>query len=215
MIPLRVTATLAGQVQLRDPIALDGLLAWAVCLRDAIPPAVTPAEFVPVEVPLAREPGGRFHLASLAEYAVETYAKRYLHRRFPFAEAMGMAPSITRLRLTAGPAKSYRIPTETAHLCDDALTWWCVGDADEIRALLALVGYVGKKRSVGLGKVARWDVVECETWPGFPVLRDGKPLRPLPEDWPGLAVPGSAYRRLTYPYWLRGDEVFCAVPEAS
>ena len=53
---------------------------------------------------------------------------------------------------------------------------------------------------------------ECEPWDGFPVMRDGKPLRPLPPDWPGLVDPEMGYSCVTYPYWLAEAEDVCAVP---
>ena len=106
------------------------------------------------------------------------------------------------------------MPLETMHLRGDAMTWWCIGDREEIASLLrGCIGYLGKRRAVGHGPIARWEVEPCETWEGFPVVRAGRPLRPLPLDWPGLASePETAYRVLAPPYWRRNREELCAVP---
>ena len=216
MEPLKVTATLAGAVCIPErPIALDALLAYATCLRDAVAPAFTEADIVPVEIPVQREPLGRFHLASIATFEVDERQLHYTNRRPPIAELQALSPSTKRIQISAGPNKGYHIPREHLHLANDTMTWWCVGDAARIRDLLKLIGYLGKRRAVGLGKVARWDVFPCDVWDGFPVVRDGKVLRNLPENWPGVADPDVSYATLTYPYWLQTREVLCLVPSQT
>ena len=70
--------------------------------------------------------------------------------------------------------KIHAIPEQLAHKHGNTQSQLIM-----VLALLALVGYVGKKRSVGLGPVDRWEVAPCEPWgDGFPVVDpDGKPLR--------------------------------------
>lgn len=214
MTPLVVRAHLRGAVCMpHGGVALDGLIAWAVATRDNLPPPANASECVAIDVPLAREPGGRFHLCSVAAYDVELRENRWLNRRFPLPEAQEMGSrKFRRINISAGAQKTYRLPLETFHVRDDVLTWWAIGDGPAVAELLGLVSYVGKKRSTGLGSVARWDVDPCEPWPGFPVVRDGKPMRHLPPDWPGLVDPPHAMRTLTYPYWDYVREELCAVP---
>lgn len=206
MIPLRVTAEIVGaMVNPGNRIALDALLGYAVCVRDNIAPAVTVDEMVAIEIPVARSECGRFHLASFSEQVVESRELRHLNKRPVIAEMQALGSSkIGRVQISAGPNKGYRIPLEAGHLEGDLLTWWCVGDEGEVRALLGLVHYLGKRRAAGSGKVARWLVELCEPWgDGFPVVRDGRALRPLPVDYPGVIERNRAIGALTYPYWLR------------
>lgn len=214
MTPLQVTARIAGPIALPErPIALDALLAYAVCLRDGIPPATLASEVQPVEIPVEREPGGRFHLASVGHYEIEQASLKHIHKRAPIEQYQALgSDKIRRVQITAGPNKSYRIPFELLHLVDDSITWWCVGEQGEIEALLQLVHHLGKKRSVGHGKVVRWTIEEMEPWDGFPVAVDGKPLRNLPADWLGLSDPVLAHGNLTYPYWRHDTEEICACP---
>lgn len=216
MTPIAVTARLRGAIALSNgPIALDALLAAAVCLRDGIPPATDEAGIVPIEIPVAREPGGRFHLATVSFGTTEEAEHRWTNRRFPLAEAQDMADAkLRRIQITAGPCKSYRLPLATGHLEGDELHWWCLGELDAVRDLLVTcVSYLGKRRAVGLGKVERWTVEPCEPWDGFPVVRGGLPMRPIPPDWPGLSPKvETAYRTITYPYWRRTAEELLAVP---
>jgi len=212
--PLCVTATLAGEIALpQGPLALDGLLAWAVCAREGL---AAPVEGIrPVHIPVALAPGGRFHLCSFSLAAWEAFGVRYVNRRFPLPEAQNMgAPSLKRILLSGGPCKSFRLPLESGHLRDDRLTWYLQGDRARVAELLQMVTGLGKRRGVGLGRVARWEVTPVEPWPGFPVVREGRPLRPLPVDWPGVSE-GAAreYRCVSFPYWLRAAEVECVVPD--
>lgn len=219
--PIGVTARLLGQVSMPDrPLALDALLAYAVVLRDHITPAATPEQVVPIEIPVEREPGGRFHLASHAVFTAEQRETRYQVKRSVIGEAQAMAPSLRRMQISAVHSKGYRIPFEAMHVRGDELRWWAIGDAAAVLALLDLVTHLGKKRASGLGRVREWLVEPCEPWgTGFPVVDPaGRPLRPLPLDWPGLAD-GCAVERctITYPYprTLNRDLHVCAVPWGS
>lgn len=214
MTPLLVRATLDGPVSLsRNGLALDALLASQVALRSGLPPPRTFADCQPIDIPIAKEPGGRFHLCSFATPSADARRLVYLSRRAPIEQYQTMGDTkIRRVNISSGANKSYRIPMEIMHAARDELTWWCFGDTAAVTDLLATVLYLGKRRAVGHGRVTSWSVEACEPWGGFPVVRDGKPLRPLPPDWPGLISPKLQYRTLDYPYWANGREVLCAVP---
>lgn len=215
MTHLVVIARLGGAISLpRGGLALDALLAAQVALREQLPPPRDASDCVPIEIPIAREPDGRFHLCSFSAAEYDAHALRYVNRRAPIEQYQTIGETkIRRVQITTGANKSYRIPMETKNAADDALAWWCIGDAEKIRELLTTALYLGKKRSVGLGRVLRWDVEPCEPWAGFPVVSpDGKPLRPLPADWPGLNVPRTEFRTLSFPYWDHSKEELCAVP---
>lgn len=212
-VPLRITARLGSGTALPyGPMALDALLAWAVAAREGF---LAPVDgYREIEIPVAREPGGRFHLCSFSVGEVVASEATWVNRRFPIPEAQALAePAFKRIQINAGAQKSYRLPLELQHFRDQTLTWFALGDAGRIADLLSLVTHLGKRRGVGHGWVREWHVEPCESWPGFPVMRDWHPLRPLPLDWPGLAEDAERrYCRATYPYWRRGDEVACAVP---
>lgn len=218
MNPLRITAKLRGAIALPErPLALDALLAYAVCVRDAIPMATVPSELVEVDIPVEKEPGGRFHLSTVGIYELDSAALRYVNKRAPVEQYQTIgSDKIKRVQITAGANKSYRIPMETLYLVDDTITWWCIGDENEIRSLLVLIHHLGKRRAVGLGQVARWDIEAMEPqqcWDGFPAVLDGMPLRNLPPDHPGVLPEAMrGYANITYPYWRRDTETLCAMP---
>lgn len=215
--PLSVSCRLAGPACIPSyPVAIDSLLAAAVCQVTGQPPAMSASDVVPVEIPIERAPCGRFHLASLGIFEVEKYTTGFTNRRFPLAEAQSMSDPkrMKRILVTGGATKSFRIPRVHSHIDARKIEWFCMGNRDEIGGLLPLITSIGKKRGVGLGPVVlgSWKIarVECP-WTGFPVLRNGVPLRPLPLDYDGLGEHSRAYRTLTYPYWDRRAEEELAV----
>jgi CRISPR type IV-associated protein Csf3 len=220
MEPLMITAEISGGICMPyNPLAIDALLAHSVVLRDHITPCSNPDEVVKIEIPLKREPEGRFHLCSHAVFVVESRENRYKNKRPVIAEAQNMGKSIKSIQINAGHSKGFRIPYEVFYLSGDEIRWWAIGDVDKVSDLLEFVTHIGKYRNVGLGKVRNWSVEPCEPWgDGFPVVLDGKPLRPLPEDWPGLS--GDVRKELstiTYPYprTLNPKLYVCAMPEVA
>lgn len=215
--PIVVRAHLRSSVSLpTDSVAIDALLASAVVLRDGITPATSEDELVPIEIPLERADGGRFHLASVGHFDVEEHELRHITRRAPIEEYKAHGKrKMPAVKTTAGADKGSRIPMPVVHPVGGVITWWAIAtDVDEVRSLLVLVSHIGKKRAVGVGRVDRWTVEPVEPWgPGFPiVLPDGIPARNLPDGWPGVRD-GAAqgWRCITYPYWQRSREEMCYV----
>ena len=219
MEPLQIVATLDGGVSFDRPIMLDALLGYALILQSGRDPALTEADLIDLgalglDRCVAKSACGRVYLTSAGAVSVEERELRYVHRRFPADVAQTpLGREMRRVNLSAGPAKSYRIPYERMHLRGDVMTWWCLGDADAIRPLLASITHLGRRRAVGNGRVVGWEVEPSETWDGFPCVVGGQPLRNLPVDWPGVA-PGCeiAWATLAPPYWQRSAEVECYVP---
>lgn len=213
MRSLHIVATLHGAIAVRSAnLMLDALLMSATATRDGLPP---PPPIRDIPIPVAKSPCGRVHLATQGFSKLEQAERRWKNRRFPIAEAQMFGDAkLKRINITGGPCRSYRIPLETSHVANDEIEWWCVGHAREVEALLTgWVGYLGHRRAVGLGRVMHWHVEECEPWDGFPVVRDGRPMRPLPIDYPGLAEDVErAIRCVAPPYWRRAEEELCAVP---
>jgi len=214
MEPLQVTAHMRGFVESSHPIHLDSLLAASVARRRGMPERIaTAGDIETIEIPLQLEPGGRFHMASAA-HAGRVLASRleHIHKRAPHEwYTVLCGDGVKRVNMGEEPDKSWRVPRH-GYLYD-RLTWWCAGDADAIRDLLRGVIHVGARRRHGIGRVARLEVEPCESWDGFPVVRDGKPLRNLPLDYPGLGerVPQRVLR-LTFPYYLGDGKEMLACP---
>lgn len=214
MTPLVVTAALRGPLELggtQAPIALDGLLAAVVARQRALPRPASPDELVPLEIPVQLEPGGRFHLASCGvPDGLLGHVTAHIHRP-PVARQLEQFTTLRQIDTGSEPNKQLRKPKIGALWRE--MRWWCIGDADAIRALLLDVRRLGHRRAHGRGEVTRWTVEPCATWDGFPVMREGKPLRNLPLDWPGLVEPVTAWARITFPFWMRELDEPLAVPK--
>lgn len=211
--PLRVVAHLSGPV-VSVPM-LDSMLAALVALIERLPAVIVGEPYAEVDIPIQREPGGRFHLCSAPIYREERYETRHRNRRFPILEAQMLAgPSLKRVNVQNGPTKSFRIPYQQAHLLDDRVLWYALGDRARFEEMLGLIDYLGKQRGVGKGRVVRWQVERVEEpWPGFPVVLDGTPLRPLPLDWPGVTRATRRLTPLSYPYHDQTRRAPCLVGE--
>lgn len=217
--PLRVEATLANGVMLpRGVLALDALLASVVAIREDLPPPLTEDDIVPIEIPVKRSKCGRYHLASFGVMSAELYEPRRGIRRpvVEYAKEFG-GRKVRSLNLKSGADKPTMAIGAAAHVENRAVVFWCVGDKAQVEALLGFVTHLGKRRGVGLGRVLRWAVEPVEPWgKWFPVVSpDGKPLRNLPVDHPGVDQ-GAAhvgYDNLTYPYWRDATRCECYVPE--
>lgn len=214
MTPLCITATLDGPI-MGSAIRLDALLMAAVARRDRLPPPEAwGAQPMPeVQIPVARSDCGRIYLASSSVCEEERggFETVYVNRRFPAAHAVRMAPRMRRVDQSSGLYKSYRIPRQVAHLVGDRVTWWCLGEREPVLALLHLISALGKRHAAGFGTVRAWSADPCDPWPGFPVVRDGRPLRPLPLDWPGLSEWDEEMAALMPPCWDRRAWARCAV----
>lgn len=181
--PLRVVARLA------DPVAgldthqahLDGPLSWAawqaytaVHGRHALPP-MGPDSVADFALPLAvwtrPAPGPVHPLAQTGDGQVwgwacsaavyETAALTRIEiRRKPAAEAMARWTADRRHHLATGPLKA-REGVVSAVLTRH-ITWWCLGEPDPVRDLLARLTHLGRHTRHGHGRVLDWEVTVDE-----------------------------------------------------
>ncbi len=184
---LQVTAELAtpicGDVPLLD--SLLELLMWgraggAQRLRRSDP---LPAE--PVHIPiLRRRIGGVLVACSSAPiYRVERDGREFLAKRLAVENAIDLEARERKV-VAVGNAtlKSYYMPLHVRQIA--RVVWLCLGTRRAILSLLRSTDAIGRKRSVGYGRVARWsaeyrpelaDVSWFAPSPQGPVL-----MRPLP-----------------------------------
>lgn len=211
--PIRVTAKLRGpMMRPSHGIYLDSLLMARVAVMEQRPPMEwrTEAERTDPEIPVALSPCGRLYLASAGLYEVECSERTFTNKRFPMGEAQSMGDlSLKRVLVGGGLSKGFRIPRELIHLVNDQIVWFAMGDVERTEEILSTVYGLGPRRGVGHGEVAEWKVERVEAWEGFPVVRDGAPLRRLPIGWPGLDGGRLTRGTLRPPYHERWREEEC------
>lgn len=207
MQPVCVVARLAGRA--KSLPHLDTLLEWVAFRRERgiAPPPVTPGEVRRIKIPLQRSRCERYWLCSDPEHVVSRLETDHVHYRFPLVPALQYgSEEIKAVSISGGARKSRRLPVQMLQVVGGKVVWWAIGDAEGILDHLAQVTHIGGMRAHGLGEVASWAVEPCESWgDGFPVIRDGVPLRALPADTPGVSAQhgGTGLDVIDGPRWMR------------
>ena len=209
MRSLTVTAHLATPPAISWPIMLDALLLGGLGARLG---AAHPSGWVDVDLstplPLARVEVGEEWWYACSQITPRALQAKSYTNRVPMVEEAARLTSAGSLNVAAGPDKRLRTPYyyRPGML---TLTWTCIGDAEEIGALLSHVTSIGKNRTHGCGWVQRWEIVE-----GGPDLAayHSPTVRHVPSTLP-LDVGGTSITRrfvpLRPPYWMRRDGVDC------
>jgi CRISPR type IV-associated protein Csf3 len=205
--PLRVEFTIETPMLVpRCPIMLDGLLAFGAVQRSH---KQGRRDFsAQEELPLARFGAGAdwvWQASALhIEYSSDSFAVNRT-RPFQFHDWVGESGRVWEvgsrdiLNAATGPMKGYLLRDEVAWV--KRCVAWCIGDADDVSALLSELVGVGGLVRLGWGRLKGVAVVPdpaaAELWRRrvFPVAI------PKPgDDW---ALGTAAIRA---PYWMRGHQ---------
>ena len=212
--PLKVSCLLAGDFVMLVPTVLDSLLAAVVAMRERMTAPASEEECVDIQVPIAEENGIR--LCSAAMFEVEQTFGAFRTRRPPIEEYCHMGKRGGSVSIASGADKLYMMEYDYQFAVGDSVTWFALGDASEVLAMLRDVFYLGKHRSIGRGRIidGSWLVEPCAPWGnGFPILRNGAPTRPLPLGWPGVDTASrTGYATTRPPYWMHCREEACYLP---
>lgn len=210
MRPLKVTVVLSSALA-NDPPHLDSLLERLEGERRGNQDGVSRARPAPepgwCDLPLARERLGGFLVARASSpiFTAGTDAVGYVAKRFPADRADLLAPGHpVSVAVNNGTYKGYRLPVRRRDA--GRVVWFCVGDADGLRAALAELTGLGSRRGIGAGAVAWIEVEPIKAdWSWFapseagPVLMRPLPVGPwLPEDLVGARRDFGA---CAAPYW--------------
>lgn len=121
-----------------------------------------------------------------------------------------------RWQTSEGPEKSCDLPV---YLRDPkTITWYCVGEPDELHKYLLQCSHVGKKRSIGHGAVSQWSIE--------PIAEDkhltycDHLMRPIPTEYAeSLNIKQWQYNVRNWgwrpPAWLPSNKRRCAMPLAN
>ena len=91
------------------------------------------------------------------------------------------------------------------------IEWYCVGDMDEVGALLAVTTHIGKKTAQGWGNVIRWEIQPIpDDWS---IWKDGRLMRGIPpSDVPKEQIINYALYGIRPSYWLKENQMWLAMP---
>lgn len=209
--PLIITAELVTPIlhAERERTHLDGILAFAALTDHPVASDYDGAAVVPLPLELVWvSPEGRplWACAPLMPAGEGMATREYWHKRYPSHRA-DFGKKLNAVT-TAGRWKEYRVPVHAQSI--DRLYALAIGHADEIERLLAVVTHIGKKGSMGYGRVARWSIT-----PAAHKLDDVLSLRPVPVAYyEGRQPVGelALNRAWTAPYWYAPWWSDCVVP---
>lgn len=209
--PLIITAELVTPVlhAERERTHLDSILAFAALTNHPVASDYDGAAVVPLPLDLAWvSPEGRplWACAPLMPAGDGMATREYWHKRYPSHRA-DFGDKLNAVT-TAGRWKEYRVPVHAQSI--DRLHALAIGNAAEIETLLALVTHIGKKGSMGYGRVARWSVT-----PAAHSMDDVLALRPVPVAYYQGRQPVGVLalnRGWTAPYWYSPWWADCVVP---
>lgn len=214
--PLKITAWLRCGI-VGDPLQpIDGILYYAIHRRDrrgdgrlmSRPKASAVecgADDPHLRLPLKIRAGDTrdwYYAASGAIWPPHVAdGTDYWVKRVDVAQAH-FAAVTAKVPISGGRYRGYRMPIPYRHAL--SVSWYVVGDPEEIRQLLSLVTHVGKKTEMGWGAVIRWEV---EPTDDDYSERDaaGQPTRPLPDQ------AGILYG-IRPPYWHPRNQTLCVLP---
>lgn len=181
--PLAITVSLRQAMIFYDLLYLDNLLARCVLesgqgdtiLENTSEPYYFP---LPLERLWTADNGCPLWAASVfvpdGEVITDT---TYFHKRTGKFEFSDKQP-----KSTVGRWMDRRIPYQARQSTTARWTAYCVGNAREIADLLHSVRFLGKRRNVGYGEVAHFDI---QPWDGKPIdalVRDGRLIHAVPAD---------------------------------
>lgn len=210
MKPMRVTAIMGEPVcYYGDGLHLDSMLAYAMFRESGLEPdSLEPVDF---ELPLKkwkfRNFWGWHSSREIADWRKD--GKLEIRKKVEI-QKMQEWSSDKSVNVGSGPMKAYNLelPTRQAF----TIHWYCVGDENEVERLLNThVQHIGKKRSVGMGKVMQWVVDESEK--DFSIEKSRQLMRAMPVGFPlGCDWSGTRIVGIRPPYWHPKRKTLCTIP---
>lgn len=214
---LLVRAVLESGLGGHEPPMLDALLEYALSPyhpgavpRHAVDRALPPPPMGAIPIPIVRRQLGPWLVGACSDPIIGVAAAdrhEHIARRISVENAGLLAPENRTIVSTSNSwTKSYRLPLRVRTV--EAVCWFAVGNRKGILKALRGIHAIGKKVSIGNGRVLRWEVDRVDadhSW--YSPAPDGSGLvlmRTLPVgDWlPGNLV---GFRRdfggVAPPYW--------------
>lgn len=221
MKPLKISAWPSSAIVADLTLPLDGILL-SLAMQAAYGPedATLPGELTKplVDIPIEKRDVGKlpYYACSFAQWhgvVAEGTSHWTKAPKVEFERFIDFGKKKPHIETAKGRDKAYHMPVYTLH--SNRIDWYAVGNAGEIRELLATCFHIGKKRGQGWGAV-EWHVEEWhEDWS---VVRDGHLMRavPAPQLPAGVAHTFSMLHCGYYPpYWLHEHQTLCAVPSVT
>lgn len=217
-VPLEVKMEVIPPVYITSSwLHLDSILTY-LCTRDALDelfycmPTEETIDVSLLDLPLKKTED--IYHASIGVYSEN--AKLYkdtIYKRFTDKETYKLSKRQQkgRIKTNQGHFKDFMINIPI--LITDTITFYCNGDKKELNRLLAHLTSIGKKTSIGGGRINK--IIISETSEDYSFFKEGQIMRPIPTKMKIPIFEGMIFQQQPYkpPYWDKNNVTMCYVPQ--
>lgn len=215
--PLKIVMSITSPLYLNNPfLHLDSIISY-LCLRDALDDYfyILPTEEIidisKLDLPL-KKTDDVYH-SSIGVYSnIYQLKTDKVYKRFTDKETYHLTKEQQkgRIHINRGHFKDFMIQLPT--VITDEILFYCNGDKKELKRLFKHLQNIGKKTSIGGGKISNIHVTETDT--DYSFFKDNEVMRPIPCNMKLPLVEGMVFQKATYkpPYWDKNNVAMCYVP---
>ena len=216
--PLQIVMDIIPPIYIASPwLHLDSILSY-LCLRDALGdlfycmPTEETIDVSLLNLPLKRT--SNVYHSSVGIYAnnVKLY-RDTIYKRFTDKETHKLThrQQKGRIKTNQGHFKDFMINLPI--IITDTITFYCNGDKKELERLLSHLTSIGKKTSIGGGRIR--NITITETNEDYSFFKDNCIMRPIPATMDVPVFEGMIFQKQPYkpPYWDKNNVCMCIVPE--
>lgn len=216
--PLQIVMDVIPPIYIASPwLHLDSILSY-LCLRDALGdlfycmPTEETIDVSLLNLPLKRT-SDVYH-SSVGIYAnnVKLY-RDTIYKRFTDKETHKLThrQQKGRIKTNQGHFKDFMINLPI--IITDTITFYCNGDKKELERLLSHLTSIGKKTSIGSGRIR--NITITETNEDYSFFKENHIMRPIPATMDIPVFEGMIFQKQPYkpPYWDKNNVCMCMVPE--
>ena len=216
-IPLKVEFDVIPPVYITSPfLHLDSIMSY-LCLRDALGelfysmPTEETIDISLLDLPLKRTEDVWHSSVGIYSDNAKLY-KDTIYKRFTDKEThkLSKRQQKGRIKINQGHFKDFMINLPI--LITDKVTFYCCGDKKELERLLPHLTNIGKKTSIGGGRIYKINITETDEDHSF--FKDDQIMRPIPATMNIPLIAGMVLQRQPYkpPYWDKNNVAMCYVP---
>ena len=216
-VPLKISIKVKPPIYLNNPfIHFDGLISY-LCFREAVNelfynlPTESTIDISNLQLPI-KQTNDVYH-ASVGIYGdnLRLYRDK-LYKRFTDKETYKLThrQQKGRIKTNQGHFKDFMI--NMPMLITNHITFYANADKNEIKRLLHHLTHIGKKTSIGSGKIFKITITETDE--DYSFFKNGNIMRAIPSSFKLPILPGMTFQKATYkpPYWDSTKATMCIVP---
>ena len=216
--PLQIVMDVIPPIYIASPwLHLDSILSY-LCLRDALGdlfycmPTEETIDVSLLNLPLKRTSDVYHSSVGIYTDNVKLY-RDTIYKRFTDKETHKLThrQQKGRIKTNQGHFKDFMINLPI--IITDTITFYCNGDKKELERLLSHLTSIGKKTSIGSGRIR--NITITETNEDYSFFKENHIMRPIPATMDVPVFEGMIFQQQPYkpPYWDKNNVCMCIVPE--